>query len=68
MEYSGKYRGSGGGASAAGIKLQYEYNLKSNSGLDLEFQSSTTPYIKSKLQDIQPNALVKKMTNTPELI
>jgi len=56
-EYSDKYKGSGGGASTAGIKLQYEYNLKANSGLDIEFQSSSTPDIKSKLQDIQPKDL-----------
>ena len=56
-EYSDKYTGSGGGASTAGIKLQYEYNLKANTGLDIEFQSSNTPDVKSKLQDIQPKDL-----------
>lgn len=56
-EYSDKYRGSGGGASTAGIKLQYEYNLKANTGLDIELQSSNSADVKSKLQDIQPKDL-----------
>lgn len=56
-EYSEKYKGSGGGASEAGIKLQYEYNLKANTGLDIELQSSCVPDIKSKLQSIQPKDL-----------
>lgn len=56
-EYSEKYKGSGGGASEAGIKLQYEYNLKANTGLDIELQSSCVPDIKSKLQNIQPKDL-----------
>jgi hypothetical protein len=56
-KYSDKYKGSGGGASEAGIKLQYEYNLKANSGLDIEFQSAASSDTKSKLQDIQPKDL-----------
>ena len=56
-EYSEKYKGSGGGASEAGIKLQYEYNLKANTGLDIELHSSRIPDINSKLQDIQPKDL-----------
>ncbi|MCD4772021.1 MAG: IS4 family transposase, partial [Bacteroidales bacterium] len=56
-KYLEKYKGSGGGASEAGIKLQYEYNLKANTGLDIELQSACTPDVKSKLQNIQPKDL-----------
>jgi len=50
--YSRKYKGSGGGASDAGIKIQYEYNLKANTGLGIELQSSSTPDIQSRFQHI----------------
>jgi hypothetical protein len=56
-KHSEKYKGSGGGASEAGIKLQYEYDLKANTGLDIELQSSNTPDSKSQLQDIQTKDL-----------
>lgn len=55
--YSEQYRGSGGKASASGMKIQYEYDLKSNTGLDIEVQSLCTPDITSKLQNIQPKDL-----------
>lgn len=56
-EHSKRYKGSGGGASEAGIKIQFEYNLKSNDGLDIDIQSSNTPDIKSKLNRLEAGDL-----------
>ena len=55
--YSEKYRGSGGTASESAIKIQYEYDLKSNTGLNLEVQSFCTADSKSKLDNIRPKDL-----------
>lgn len=52
-----KYRGSGGGASKAGIKIQYEYDLKAKGGLDLRAQSSIVPDYLHCLNNIQPQDL-----------
>ena len=56
-EHSMRYKGPGGGASEAGIKMQFEYNLKSNDGLDIDIQSSNTPDIKSKLNRLEAGDL-----------
>lgn len=56
-EHSMRYKGPGGGASEAGIKIQFEYNLKSNDGLDIDIQSSNTPDIKSKLNRLEAGDL-----------
>jgi hypothetical protein len=52
-----KYAGSGGGASKAGIKIQYEYDLKAKGGLDLQAQSSIVPDYIHCLNDIKPQDL-----------
>lgn len=56
-EYADKYKGSGGGASTAGMKIQLEYNLKSNDGLDIEPQPANIPDVSSKLEDLRANDL-----------
>jgi hypothetical protein len=52
-----KYVGSGGGASVAGMKLQYEYDLKAQGGLDIQEQPSRSPDNTQYLKAIQPNDL-----------
>lgn len=56
-EHAQQYKGSGGGASIAGMKIQFEYNLKSNDGLDIEIQSSSTPDSTSELGLLKENDL-----------
>jgi IS4 transposase len=56
-EYSGTYRGSGGGASKAGIKNQYCYDLLSQEIIDITVQEGTVPDCKYPLQDIRKNDL-----------
>jgi hypothetical protein len=52
-----KYPGSGGGASKAGIKIQYEYDLKNKGGLNLQTHSSIVPDYLHSLKNIQPQDL-----------
>jgi len=54
---SDKYVGCGGGASEAGIKIQYEYDLKCKEGINISAQPSRSPDNKHYLKDIQPNDL-----------
>jgi hypothetical protein len=56
-EYSDKYKGSGGGASKAGIKNQYCYDLLSQEIIDITVQEATVPDCKYDLQDIRANDL-----------
>jgi hypothetical protein len=56
-EYSEKYKGNGGGASNAGIKNQYCFNLLSQEIIDLTVQAGTTPDCKYPLQDLRANDL-----------
>jgi len=56
-EYSEVFKGSGGGASKAGIKIQWEYNLIGDSGLDIEILPSSAPDITSRLHKINANDL-----------
>jgi len=52
-----KYAGCGGGASEAGIKIQYEYDLKCKAGINITTQPSRSPDNTHYLKDIQPNDL-----------
>ena len=56
-EYSDKYKGSGGGASKAGIKNQYCFDLLSQEIIDITVQEATVPDCKYDLQDIRANDL-----------
>jgi len=56
-EYSDKYKGSGGGASNAGIKNQYCYDLLSQEIVDITVQGGTVPDCKYELQDLRKNDL-----------
>jgi len=56
-EYAGKYRGSGGGASKAGIKNQYCYDLLSQEIIDITVQEATIPDCRYALQDLRANDL-----------
>jgi hypothetical protein len=56
-EYSDKYKGSGGGASKAGIKNQYCFDLLSQEIIDITVQEATTPDCKYALQDLRANDL-----------
>jgi IS4 transposase len=56
-EYSDKYKGSGGGASKAGIKNQYCFDLLSQKIIDITVQEATIPDCKYDLQDIRANDL-----------
>jgi len=49
-----KFRGSGGGASTAGMKIQYAYDLKAKGTVFLQAQPAVTPDNKNYLKDIQP--------------
>lgn len=49
-----KYPGHGGGASAAGMKIQYEYDLKAKGGLNLRIQPAKSPDNTNYLKDIRP--------------
>ncbi len=56
-----KYKGSGGSASKACIRIQFEYDLKNGEILDLSFHSYTDQDItnaKNTLDDINANELV----------
>jgi hypothetical protein len=52
-----KYEGSGGGASEAGIKLQYEYDLKASEELNIQAQPSISPDNIHYLKNFQPGDL-----------
>lgn len=56
-EYSGKYKGYGGGASNAGIKNQYCFDLLSHEIIDITVQAGTTPDCKYPLQDLRAKDL-----------
>ena len=56
-EYSDKYKGSGGGASKAGIKNHYCFDLLSQEIIDITVQEATVPDCKYDLQDIRANDL-----------
>lgn len=56
-EYADKYKGHGGGASKAGIKNQYCFDLLSQEIIDITVQGGTTPDCTYPLQDIRANDL-----------
>lgn len=56
-EYSGKYKGCGGGASNAGIKNQYCFDLLSQEIIDITVQEGTIPDCNYALQDLRANDL-----------
>lgn len=56
-DYAAKYRGNGGGASLAGIKNQYCFDLLSQEIVDITVQEGTTPDCKYPLQDLRANDL-----------
>jgi hypothetical protein len=56
-EYSDKYTGSGGGASKAGIRNQYCFDLLSHEIIDITLQEAIIPDCKYDLQDIRANDL-----------
>lgn len=56
-EYANKYKGCGGGASNAGIKNQYCYDLLSQEILDITVQEAIIPDCKYALQDLRANDL-----------
>lgn len=56
-EYSDRYKGFGGGASKAGIKNQYCFDLLSQQIIDITVQEGTTSDCKYPLQDLQANDL-----------
>ena len=49
-----KYPGCSGGAFTAGIKIQYEYDLKANGTVSLQAQPSLSPDNTNYLKDIHP--------------
>jgi hypothetical protein len=49
-----KFPGSGGGASTAGIKIQYEYDLKAMGTVFLQAQPAIAPDNTNYLKDIRP--------------
>ena len=49
-----KFPGSGGGASAAGIKIQYEYDLKARGTVFLQAQPAISSDNTNYLKDIRP--------------
>ena len=55
--YSATYKGSGGGASTAGIKNQYCYDLLAQEIIDITVQQATVPDCKYPLQDLRKNDL-----------
>jgi hypothetical protein len=56
-KYSGKYRGSGGGASTSAIKNQYCYDLLAQEIIDITVQEGTVPDCKYPVQDLRKNDL-----------
>jgi hypothetical protein len=56
-EYKDKYKGSGGGASKAGIKNQYCFDLLSQEIIDITVQEATIPDCRYPLQDLRANDL-----------
>lgn len=56
-KYSDTYKGSGGGASTAGIKNQYCYDLLSQEIIDITVQEAIVPDCKYSLQDLRNNDL-----------
>jgi IS4 transposase len=56
-EYADKYKGFGGGASKAGIKNQYCFDLLSQEIIDITVQEGTTPDCTYPLQDLRANDL-----------
>lgn len=56
-EYANKYKGCGGGASTAGIKNQYCFDLLSHEIIDIAVQEGTTPDCKYALQDLHSKDL-----------
>lgn len=56
-EYSDKYTGCGGGASQAGIKNQYCYDLLTQDIIDITVQKAVIPDCQYALQDLRPNDL-----------
>jgi hypothetical protein len=56
-EYADKYRGCGGGASNAGIKNQYCFDLLSQKIIDITVQQGTIPDCKYPIQDLRKNDL-----------
>ncbi|MDO9255193.1 MAG: transposase, partial [Bacteroidales bacterium] len=56
-KYSGKYRGSGGGASTSAIKNQYCYDLLAQEIIAITVQKGTVPDCKYPLQDLRKNDL-----------
>lgn len=55
--FAKKYRGNGGGASEASIKVQYYYDLLGQQIIDVCVQEGINPDCKYPLQDIQRNDL-----------
>lgn len=55
--YSDRYKGNGGGASTAGIKNQYCYDLLSQEIIDITVQDAIVPDCKYALQDLRNNDL-----------
>ncbi|MCP8971387.1 IS4 family transposase [Ectobacillus ponti] len=59
--YASAYRGSGGGGSEAGVKIQLEYELLSGTFLELEANhgvSSDAKYGQTRIATLQPGDLV----------
>lgn len=52
-----KYRGNGGGASVAGIKLQYSFDLLTHNLIAIEVQQAIEPDCKYKLEEVKKNDL-----------
>jgi hypothetical protein len=56
-EYADRYKGFGGGASKAGIKNQYCFDLLSQQIIDITVQEGTVPDCKYPLQDLRAKDL-----------
>ncbi len=56
-EYSNTYKGHGGGASQAGIKNQYCFDLLKQEILDITIQDSVIPDSQYAIQDLRSNDL-----------
>lgn len=57
QEYADRYKGFGGGASKAGIKNQYCFDLLSQQIIDITVQEGTTADCKYPLQDLRASDL-----------
>ena len=55
--FAGKYKGTGGGASEAAIKIQYCYDVLGQQIIDVCVQSGTSQDSQYPLQDVQKNDL-----------